>query len=1040
VNLGNRSIGKIGGVKVDTSILTVRLLLATLFGVAALSKLADHAGWQQALRSFGVPAVLVSPVGTLLPMAELVVAGALLSAATAWWGALGAFGLVLLFAAGIGFNLARGRKPDCHCFGQLRPGPVGLSSLVRNGALAGCAGFVVWQGASDPSPSAIAWWGNLTTMQLMGLVAGVVVLGVLAIGGWLGLRLLRRSGRLQGRLEVLEARLAANGAAARVTQRTASHPLVGLAVGTLAPSFRLMSLQDKAFTLDALRALGKPVLLIFSDPGCGACRRLLPDVARWQRDHAADLTIALISRGTSETNRARFAEHGLTHVLLQQDREVAQAYRVRGTPSALLVQANGAIGSPLAGGTEEIRALVRQLIAPLSASERRRVMAQRFVDLHEAYLSLDGAKYTSLLRATLRHARRLEPAQCVAFQRQLIDVGNLVGYDGLESVWLVYQDCAAAGQAKSLRAFRIKNVKLLKDGLRFIQGPAPQLPLRVTHWNSTIERGVRGEALRVLLEQFVLADPPTAQGWSVHQLLNQPATRNALCDLPTRSDQFGRIALSELIRQVGCLTGAGPTPTNICDKVFPRDSSATSTAEPSAAELGHGIEPSAGMDLEGISDEDKSRLRDFCDSLTGVGEASAAGIDDLDAFSEDQCASEGGTRLYETEKIHGLIQECYFSDEGNPLAIGATSADIGRILNIPFEYKIGDDTYGVALMVGKSHDDPGRSFYGAYGSTPKEAMRALLNQLADDPPNGWTVEVQPDGLTEMEGEYDIQNPDGTKTHVEETIRFDETGSVRLQKLINEDGSITYRQENKSIWGDSSTSEREDDANGKTTKKTETETDEDGKKTTKTTEYHYDDEGKLTGTTTTTVTDPDVPSEMGQFDPHNQACQQLMALEVLPGSNRGKYWNELFNRPYKSDPRTIDPSPEDEDWSQEPFCGAPTLGSNDPPTKCRTPVMCAPDTYMDESCKCQHPTGGVIVLRGCATVLCPEGSHPVPVGANACICQTAEADESGPRPTPGPSPDVPRVFSELIWNRPDGRLFITADMANPPERALETRPR
>ena len=36
--------------------------------------------------------------------------------------------------------------------------------------------------------------------------------------------------------------------------------------------------------LDALRAPGKPVLLIFVDPGCGPCTALLPEIGRWQRD------------------------------------------------------------------------------------------------------------------------------------------------------------------------------------------------------------------------------------------------------------------------------------------------------------------------------------------------------------------------------------------------------------------------------------------------------------------------------------------------------------------------------------------------------------------------------------------------------------------------------------------------------------------------------------------------------------------------------------------------------------------------------------
>src|SRR5919199_348775 len=100
-------------------LLVPRVLLAVVFVVAGLAKLADRAGARQALRDFGVPTALATPLGSLLPLAELAVAVALLPAASAWCGALGALVLLLFFVAGIGVNLARGRTPGCHCFGQL---------------------------------------------------------------------------------------------------------------------------------------------------------------------------------------------------------------------------------------------------------------------------------------------------------------------------------------------------------------------------------------------------------------------------------------------------------------------------------------------------------------------------------------------------------------------------------------------------------------------------------------------------------------------------------------------------------------------------------------------------------------------------------------------------------------------------------------------------------------------------------------------------------------------------------------------------------
>jgi thiol-disulfide isomerase/thioredoxin len=99
-------------------------------------------------------------------------------------------------------------------------------------------------------------------------------------------------------------------------------------------------------------------MLLFTDPNCGPCTALLPEIGRWQQEHAEKLTISLISRGDPEENRAKSQEHGLQHVLLQKDWEVSEAYEASGTPSALLVRPDAKIGSPVSGGAEAIRSLL----------------------------------------------------------------------------------------------------------------------------------------------------------------------------------------------------------------------------------------------------------------------------------------------------------------------------------------------------------------------------------------------------------------------------------------------------------------------------------------------------------------------------------------------------------------------------------------------------------------------------------------------------------------------------------------------------------
>jgi peroxiredoxin len=188
------------------------------------------------------------------------------------------------------------------------------------------------------------------------LASAAIGLALVAMEGWVLVQVLRQNGRLLLQLEALEQRIASPGSAQALP---ASAPAAaGLPVGTQAPAFRLEGLFGETLTLDALRSSGRPLLLTFTDPNCGPCQALLPDLARWQRELAPTLALALISRGTAEENRAKSGEHGLTQVLLQQDREVMELYAAAGTPSAVLIKPDGGVGSALAQGAEDIRALV----------------------------------------------------------------------------------------------------------------------------------------------------------------------------------------------------------------------------------------------------------------------------------------------------------------------------------------------------------------------------------------------------------------------------------------------------------------------------------------------------------------------------------------------------------------------------------------------------------------------------------------------------------------------------------------------------------
>jgi thiol-disulfide isomerase/thioredoxin/uncharacterized membrane protein YphA (DoxX/SURF4 family) len=345
---------------VNAALLIARLLLSSVFIVAGVAKLVDRAGSARAMAAFGVPAAVASPLGVVLPLAELIIGAALIPTSTAWWGALGALTLLLLFVAGIGLSLARGQRPDCRCFGQLHSAPAGWKTLARNGVLAVVAGLVVLGGYDRAGPSVLSPLGGLSAFQLLSLIGALVMLGLLGGQWWFSVRLLRQNGRLLMRMEALEARLAPGDGA--VTPRNGTRPAPGLPVGSPAPGFNLSGLYGEALTLEALRAPGKPIMLLFTDPKCGPCTALLPDIGRWQREYAEKLTVSLISRGDPEENRTKSSEHGLTGVLLQKDWEISEAYRAKGTPSAVIVRPDGTIGSSVVAGSEAIKDLVARAL------------------------------------------------------------------------------------------------------------------------------------------------------------------------------------------------------------------------------------------------------------------------------------------------------------------------------------------------------------------------------------------------------------------------------------------------------------------------------------------------------------------------------------------------------------------------------------------------------------------------------------------------------------------------------------------------------
>jgi len=346
---------------VGVLLLLGRILLAVVFAFAGIAKLVNRTASTRAIAAFGAPASMVRPLGFLLPAAELAVAALLLPARSAWWGATGACVLLLTFIVAIAVNLLKGRTPDCQCFGQMHSQPIGVATLVRNALLAACAVPSVWAGRGDPGLSGVAWLRPVVHWPLSVLITSLGVCLAAAGVMFLLLQLFRQHGRLLVRMDALEQRLAGGAGPTHAVQ---PQVLLGLAVGTPAPSFTLSTLSGVTMGLDALLSGSKALLLVFSNPACQPCAALLPDIKRWQGDAADTVRVAVVSGGSEQATRSMTDPYALEDVLLEREREVAERYAVHGTPGAVLIRSDGTIGSPVAMGGVAIAGLFESAMKP----------------------------------------------------------------------------------------------------------------------------------------------------------------------------------------------------------------------------------------------------------------------------------------------------------------------------------------------------------------------------------------------------------------------------------------------------------------------------------------------------------------------------------------------------------------------------------------------------------------------------------------------------------------------------------------------------
>lgn len=442
----------------ETFLLLLRLLFAGIFVLAGVAKFLDPEGSEKAFKEFGIPAPIAKPSSVLLSVAEVAIGLMFLSVDTAWYAAIAASALLLLFVGQMIYQMAKGNAPDCHCFGQLHSAPVGKVSLIRNVVFAAGSLFLFSRGAAGQGMSLAD-----PRLDVMQLIFGVIFVALLVAVIFYLKKISGQQTEIMRRIELVEL-VARDGGA---VERDTTHPHEGLPIGAVFPDFELRSLDGEPVRLADVRAAGLPTLFLFVSPTCNPCQGLVPEFDRWQDELAGKLDFVFVSNGTAEDNVEKFGSE--KRILLQVMRELAERVKAHWTPTAILVDRNGRIASHATAGDVAIRELVAK-IRTEGLNRDFNYFTNGHGHLHESKLGetaprfsltdIKGNEITSDYfkgRTTLVTFWSVTCPHCVNMMESLREWDRARGAD--DPSLLIFSD----GDAETLRKFDLKSPVIIDE-------------------------------------------------------------------------------------------------------------------------------------------------------------------------------------------------------------------------------------------------------------------------------------------------------------------------------------------------------------------------------------------------------------------------------------------------------------------------------------------------------------------------------------------------------------------------------------------------
>ena len=326
-----------------------RLVLSAVFLIAGSAKLGHTTETTDAAVELGLPRRWASAAAPALPAVEIALAAGLAATPTARPSAIAAAALLTAFTTLAARSLHAGRRPRCRCFGTLSLFAGDRTTVARDAVLALLALVIASAGPGAATPVS----GPAASALL--LLAALCVTAPIIAGTRTDVTTLRAT------LDAVSTRLATLESVARLSYDGAT-PIGGPEAGAPPPTLHLTTPDGAPHQLQPRPDHDRDLLLLFLEPDCDPCERLLTEAPAWQRDAAPRLTLFFIYGETPDAAAHAASAHGLTNLYAQPDRRASEDYRIPGSPSATLIGPDGLVKIPLVPGFGAVRELVERYL------------------------------------------------------------------------------------------------------------------------------------------------------------------------------------------------------------------------------------------------------------------------------------------------------------------------------------------------------------------------------------------------------------------------------------------------------------------------------------------------------------------------------------------------------------------------------------------------------------------------------------------------------------------------------------------------------